>query len=255
MTADQGRTIQPPMDRDRGSLALLRVILEAGAQFSSLTAALATIYRYTHPTRMEEDLQRFHEEVAQRLNDHDQILQELKSFLEPRAVLGDAAIDLVIELLRADTRGRGSMIMFSDIRAAFPQREKRYLEDAAGELSVYGYLEITPTIGHAVAGMSLQLSAYMAFDKAALGHDTQADAVEIASLLLDRDELANFRRLKEHLGWHIRRLNPALAALLVALPTCVRSKEICELVTSQIVVGPNERFILKRISQTRRLEQ
>ena len=68
--------------------AAFRRILESLAQFEPVAGALAHLYGYTHPSEFERDLERFHREIAESVNSHEERLTSLEGALAPRAAAG-----------------------------------------------------------------------------------------------------------------------------------------------------------------------
>jgi hypothetical protein len=231
--------------------AAFRRILEMAAQFNSFTGALAHLYGYTHPSEFEQALEAFHKSIAATVNDHDARLDQLETLLAPRARIGELALDVAFHLLRTDETGRGLLVDFTDVRSAFEGVSKEILEEAIAELERLGYVTTTSALSHPIRTIHPADDLYLAFDLAATGNDTRADAIQIAGLWLEHDELRSVRRLEEHLGWPLRRLNPAVGALLRIFPPGRRSGEVQPTYkVMSVLVTQDERFRLRRMTQT-----
>ena len=100
-----------------------------------------------------------------------------------------------------------------------------------------------------------QNALFLAFDLAATERNTRTDAVHIAKLLLESEELRNIFRLSERLEWEPRRLNPAICALRPIFPEGRWSRTIHPtFATTSVIVGPDERFKLRRIVECGRVD-
>lgn len=254
MEDDKTLVVTPPELRDGGGKAIVRILLEMAAQSNPVTAALALLYGYTHPNHFEQALQKFWMEVAQKLTDHEQQIRALTQFLSPMAVIGEIAMEVTIHLLRMNTSGRSDLLPFEQLAADLNHIPRAQLEEAVAELVAYGFAKGAGSLGHSVVHVRPTNAAFLAFDKAATDRDTQADAVHIASLWIESEELRNVFRLSEHLQWEPRRLNPALGALRSVFADGRWSKEIHPaLETTSVLVTPEERFKLRQIAESRRL--
>lgn len=235
--------------------AAFRRILEALSQATPVTAALAHLYGYTHPSQFEQDLERFQRELAVTVNDHDERLVKLEAILAPRATLGALALDVAFHVLRTNDTGRGSPIGLNALQEAFPGVEKTLLEEAVAELSHRGYIGSSAAIGHPLVKFRPTSALFLAFDLALTQRDTRADAVKIAQLWLDEDAMRSVFQLSARLGWEPRRLNPPLCALRPVFPEGRWSRESHPtLATTSVLVTPDERFKLRRIVESGRVD-
>lgn len=235
--------------------AAFRRILEALSQATPVTAALAHLYGYTHPTQFEQDLERFQRELAETVNDNAERLVRLEALMAPRAVINELALDVAFYTLRTDDTGRGHPVIFGALEAAFPSAPKALLEEAVAELAHHGYVTTTATMGHPIRSYRPTRDLFLAFDLAATGNDTRADAVEIAQVWLEEEEMRNVHRLKDRLGWPVRRLNPALWALRPVFPEGRWSREVHPtLATTSVLILPDERFKLRQMVTSGRVD-
>lgn len=241
-------------ERDEGCTAFRR-ILEALSQATSVTAALAHLYGYTHPTQFEQDLEQFQREIAVTVNDHEERLVRLEAVFATRATLSALALDEAFHILRVNGTGLGDPITFEALCEALPNVGKALLEEATAELGHQNYATTSAAMGHPVLSVRPTTSMFLAFDLAATGRDTRADALEIARLWLEEESARNIFRLSEQLGWEPRRLNPALNTLRAVFPDGRWSREIHPmLATTSILVTPDERFMLRRILESGRVD-
>jgi hypothetical protein len=235
--------------------AVFRRLFEAAAQSNTVTAALAHLYGYTHPSQFEKDIEQFQRNIAETVNEHEQRLARLETILAPSIVIGSLAVDVAFHILRANNSGRGDSVMFDALCEAFPQSRSDLLEDAAAELKQYGYATTTPGMGHGILMMRPTSAMFLAFDLAATGHDTRTDTLAIAQRWLEDDATHNVFKLSEQLGWEPRRLNPAVGTLRQVFPPGHWSQEIdLTLATTSVLVTPDERFKLRRILESGRVD-
>lgn len=241
-------------ERNEGRAAFRRV-LEALSQATPVTAALAHLYGYTHPSQFEQDIEKFQRELATTVNDHGDRLVRLETLMAPRAVLNELALEVAFHTLRTNETGRGDPVVFDTLQAAFISVEKALLEEAVAELAHHGYVTTSSAMGHPIRAYRPTTNLFLAFDLAATGHDTRADATEIARIWLAEDEMRNVHRLKERLGWSVRRLNPALCALRPVFPEGRWSREVQPtLATTSVLIMPDERFKLRQIVTSGRVD-
>ena len=241
-------------ERNESRLAFRRV-LEALAQATPVTAALAHLYGYTHPSLCEQDLERLQREIAETVNDHDERLIRLEARMAPRAVLNELALDIAFHTLRTNDTGREAPVIFDALEAAFPSTQKALLEEAIAELAHNGYVTTSAAMGHPIHLYRPTRDLFLAFDMATTGNNTRADAIEIAQIWLVEDETWNIHRLEERLGWPVRRLNPALWALKPVFPEGRWSREIHPtLATTAVLISPEERFKLRQMVTTGRVD-
>ncbi|WP_119304442.1 hypothetical protein [Dongia deserti] len=254
MEDDKKLVVTPPELRDGGGKALTRILLEMAAQATPVTAALAHLYGYTHPSQFEQDLQRFRTDVAQKLTDHEEQLRALTHLLSPMAVIGETAMQVAIHLLRINTTGRSDPVPFEKLVDDLKHIPRDRLEESVAELSAHGFVTTAAASGHAIINVRPTNAAFLAFDQAATGRDIQADAVHVASLWLEDEQLRNVFKLSEHLGWEPRRLNPALGALRTVFAEGRWSKERhLMLETTSVLVTLDERFKLRQIVESGRV--
>ena len=170
--------------------------------------------------------------------------------------VSDLALDIAFHVLRTDIIGRpGNFLQFTALRDQFPAVKTRLLEEAVTELEHGGYLTIKATMSQPIACFTPETALYLVFDRAATGRDTSADAVEIAGLWLQDNTMHIIPHLRDRLGWEPRRLNPALCALRYVFPENGWSQLLDpSLVTLRVLIDPSERFQLRRIMESGRID-
>jgi hypothetical protein len=243
----------PEQDEAR---AATRCILEMLAQFTPVTAALARLYGYTHPSEFEQDRERFFRDLAGSANLIEERITRLEGFFSTRITVSNLALEIAFYVLRTDNIGRsGNLFQFTALRDHFSSVETPLLEEAVAELEHSGYLSIFATMSQPISCFTPETALYLAFDRAATGRDTSADAVEIARLWLQDNTLHIIPQLRDRLGWEPRRLNPALSALRYVFSESGWSELYdASLVTLRVLISPSERFRLRRIVESGRID-
>lgn len=235
--------IAPPVENvDR---AVWRAALEAGAQFFPVTAALTRLYQTTHPSRFEQELVQWRMTISTSVNDHAARLQRLEETYHPHLALSDGAKALALWLAGHSTSGRDVGVDFDEIRAAFPETDKRTLQDAAAELKLFGLATIAAALGVPVLSVSPTFDLFALMDPVVIGTSPQSDAVEIARQALELDA-GRIPEIAQRLDWTPRRMNPALALLLPLVS--IRSDEVSrDYLTRWFAVGADERVKFRRL--------
>ena len=225
--------------------AVWRAVFEAGAQFTPVTAALARLYQTTHPSRFEQAVGVWRDEITSTVNDQQLRLAALETTYQPRMMLGAAAQDLALWLAREAPTANGDGFGFEAVQAAFPEVGKRDLEDAVAELRQAGLVEVISAIGRAIVDVTPTNTLFLLMDPVALGTSPQADAVSFAREALALDG-GRVREIAGRLGWTPRRVNPALALLLPLVS--IRSDESNpDYVTVWFTLGADERVAFRRL--------
>jgi hypothetical protein len=241
-------------ERHEGRAAFRR-LLEACAQSTPLTAAIAHLYGYTHPSQFEQELEQYQREIGVSLNDHGERIVRLEEVLAPRAAAGALALDLAFHILRANNTGRGGAVDFEALCETFSDIDRSSLEEAVAELKHLEYATTEGAWGHPILNVRPTASMFLAFDLVATGRDTRADALLVARRWLDEPEAQNVFRLSEQLGWEPRRLNPALSTLRHVFAQGRWSNEsdpTLEVVS--VLVTQDERFKLRRMLESGRVD-
>jgi hypothetical protein len=251
-----GRESVPIAYPDRSEpRAAFRRVVEMLAQATPVTAALAHLYGYTHPTLFERDIEQFLRDIAETVNDQQERLTRLEAVLAPRAAIGALAVDVAFFILRTNSSGRSDPIAFEALCDAFPDAKRELLEEAGAELASLGYATTSAAMGHPIRLARPTNEMFLAFDLVATGRDTRSDALAIVRLWLENEVARNIFLLSEQLDWEPRRLNPALCALRHVFPDGRWSREIHPtLETTSVLITPDERFRLRRISESGRVD-
>lgn len=209
--------IEPPHENPRR--ASFRVIAEMLAQAHPVTAGLAHLYRFTHPTDMEDSVTQWRQEVSDQLNDHEALLNHLLQRLAPRLQISETALDITIWLAETSEDGLSSPVDYARIQESFQEVDDTDLQEACHELEHLGFVSLSRAIyPRPIATVRPLYALFWAFDPIATGNNPTADAVSIAKMMLDDSTLASIPKLEEAVGWPKRQLNPAVARLTSLIP-------------------------------------
>ena len=237
----------PQEDKNR---SLLRLFLEAAAQFHPVSAALARVYQTTHPSRFEQDIDQWREDVTAATNDHAERIATLEATYRPKLQLSEAALKLAVWLVETSPDGLETPITFEQVKAAFPETPGLDLQDAAAELGMYRLGSVSAALGHPVRTIRPTYDLFALFDPLVMGTSPQNDAVTLAWLSLELDS-GHVPELEAKTGWPKRRLNPALALLLTLVdPGGVRKVIQPDYVTLGFSLTAHERVRFKQLVQS-----
>lgn len=225
--------------------AAVRVIAEALAQATPITAGLAHLYRFTHPSEMERAVEAWRGEVTAAVNDLEVRVRVIEAHIAPRLAIGEPALALALWLTKRSDNGLGDPLDFDDLRAAFPDVSKDDLEEACFELEHLGLAETSAILGHAIYNLAPTYALFWAFDPIVEGTDPLADACEIAKAMIADSSLGTISRLDEKLNWPRRRLNPAVAKLMPLIGIKGNERQ-SRYPTTAFMIGSEDRFRLKR---------
>lgn len=238
--------ITPPAPQEWRLTA--RAVTEALAQATPITAGLSVIYRYTHPSQLDRDIEAWRAAVSERVNDHDAAIAALEAALKPKLRITEQALALGVWIARASPNGLGHPgITNETLNAAFVDMKREDLLEAVVELEALGMLDVLRAIG-GVRQVRPLATLFATFDGAALGYDTTGDAVHLAKLLLAAPKLARRTSdLDAEAKLPSRQFNPALAMLLPMMVPGLVSKEIQrDYPTSGFTVEEAARFRLRQ---------
>ena len=238
--------ITPPAPREWRLSA--RAAIEALAQATPLTGGLVTIYRYTHPSQFDREIETWRTEISTQVNDHTAAIAALEAALRPKLRITEQAVALGVWIAQASPTGLGHPAIGIDtLDGAFVDMKREDLLEAVVELEALGMLDVVRALG-GVRQVRPLPPLFVAFDGAALGYDTIGDAVNLAEMLLSDPNLARrVSRLEERAGLPRRRFNPALAKLLPMMMPGLISKEVqANYPTSGFVVEETARFRLRQ---------
>lgn len=247
-TGQTGVAVPIEYPKRNESQAAFRRIIEVLAQGTPVTAALAHLYAYTHPSQFERDVECFLRDIAATVNGHEERLAALEVKLRPRSVISSLALDVAFHMLRVNRSGRCETLALDALCEAFPDIERDRMEEATAELSLEGYATTSSAIGLPVRAVHPNGAMFLGFDLPATGRDTRGDALSIARRWMEDKAAGNVLALSKQLDWEPRRLNPALLALRPTFGDGRWSREVHPtLVTTSVLVTPEERFKLRRM--------
>ena len=213
-----------------------------------ITAGLAHIYGFMHPTEMERLVVLWRDQASDNLNVHEARLRRIEEKLAPRQRVSDIALSLALWLVKTSDNGLMTLLSFEEVRSAFQETDKGDLEEACVELKKFEFASVTPTIGHPVMLISPTYKLFWEFDPIFIGTNPTDDAAVIAQIMIDDRNMASIHRLHEKLGWPKRRLNPAVARLM---PYCRTSEEIQnDYPAWGFSINAEDRFQLKRFIES-----
>jgi uncharacterized protein (DUF433 family) len=235
----------PKEDKKR---AAVRTLVEALAQGNSITAGLAHLYRFTHPSQMERDLEVWRDQISDAVNDHERLLRAVESKLLPRSEVGPTALAIALWLTERLSDGLETPVEFDEIQASFDGITKQDLEEACFELEYFGLVETEGALGREILDVTPTFNLFWTFDPTVMKTDPLADAQVLAMEMVEDASLGNVAQLDEKMGWPRRRLNPALAHLmpLVRVKSNVLQNRYP---TSFFSIQSEDRFQLKRFAQ------
>jgi hypothetical protein len=190
--------IKPPMPSNAKSA--VRTLVEATAQYHWIPAALATVFRFTHPAEMERTLETWRNEVSDSVNGHEERVAALERILAPRLEIGEIATAVGLWLAASSEDGLSSPVMFDGIERAFPEIAEADLHDAIFELKHLRFVTTFPVIGAPIYIVTPTVYLFVVFDFAAIGNDPVTDAATLANMILLDEALASIPRLDQACG-------------------------------------------------------
>lgn len=224
-----------------------RAIAEALAQATPATAFLARLYQFTHPSEMEQAVATWRDEVSDQLNNHEKIIQLLEHKIAPRLQISEIALELALWLSQNSESGLTDPVQYETILSATNCKDKQAMAEACHELEHLGLLKISAAIGHPILRLRPTYELFWAFDPITIDTDPTADAAHIAQMMIDDADFGNIPTLDSALQWSLRRLNPAIARLMLLVADGRTRKEIQnKYPTMGFLVNAEDRFHLKR---------
>ncbi|MDE0332077.1 MAG: hypothetical protein OXL41_09435 [Nitrospinae bacterium] len=225
----------------------IRVVVEALAQATPVTASLAHLFRFSNPSEMERAVASWRDQVSDALNTHDASLRRLEEKIEPRLRVSENALELMLWLAETSEDGMSTPLNFDALLSAFPETGKETLEEACHELQHLNFASLSATFGHPVRLIRPTYDLFWVFDPISIGTNPTADAAAIAQLMIDDNNMASIPVLHEKLGWPKRRLNPAVARLMPFVSD-KRTRTVIQndYPTMGFVLAAEDRFKLKR---------
>jgi hypothetical protein len=244
---DEKQTQRVKLPEENVSAEAIRAVLEATAQLMPPVAFVATLLNFINPSEKERLLTEWRAEVTNAVNDHDAAIRRLEAKVTPRLKVSKLAVAVAYWLAKENKDGLRHLFTFEDIVAAFAGVSKADLEEACFELKSLGLVSCTAAMGYAVRTVQPHYDLYWTFDPIVHKTNPQADAVELAKLMLEDSKLESIRLLDERSGWPRRRLNPAVAYVMQFVDDRRTRKSIQnEYPTLGFAMTSEDRFKLKR---------
>lgn len=236
--------------KENKNRAAVRLVAEALAQATPITAGLAHLYRFTHPSEMEQAVEVWRGEVTAAVNDLEARVRVIEAHIAPRLTIGETALALALWLTKETEPWPPKLVMWETISEAFLEIGGAELEEACAELAHHGLVRTSATMGHPIRTVQVCPDLYWAFDPIVMGSDPTTDARELASRILAEPSLTVVAKLDEAMGWPKRRLNPAVARLIPFVgPNRISRTMQARYYTEQFLLIPEDRFRLRNFAQ------
>lgn len=188
-----------------------RAIAEALAQATPITAGLARLYQFTHPSEFDQQVQQWRGDISKAVN-------AIFEHLRPRLIISETSLELARVLTVNATNGYGDRIGFEDVVQAMPDHEDQTLQEACHDLQQLGFLSIESAVARPVLSVRLDNSLFWTLDPYFLGTDPTADAIALAHKLLELQSGISARDLETAMGWPRRQFNPAFVKVVEIIP-------------------------------------
>lgn len=202
----------------------VRSAAEATVELIPGAAIVTGLLRTTHPPASAKETELWQEAISDRTNEHTARLDTHEALLEPTETITGLPAVLIARLVQECPDGMARRYYDLDaLCALLPDADRTALNDAAFDLKALNLLKSR----HYFGGWQVALAegAYAQIDPQVMEWDTQADAIEIARLMIAEDS-GHAPELHEKLGWSKRRFNPAFRLLLPLFPEGRVSKEM-----------------------------
>ena len=154
--------LEPPKSSPRK--AGMRVVVEALAQATPITAGLAHLYRFTHPSEMERAVASWRDQVSDTSNVHEAMLRRLEEKIAPRLRVSEIALALTLWLVETSESGLSTPLSFEEVLLAFPETDKGSLEEACHELQHLDFASLSAALGHPVRSIRPTYKLFWEFD-------------------------------------------------------------------------------------------
>ena len=200
----------------------------------------------THPSLVEKLQAQWQADVTQAVNQIEQSVSQLV----PSITLSDEASAIGLWLSQTSEVGREDGVTFDEITAAFPDATKQELEDASGELELAELVTLSGAIGHRIRIVRPQIKLFEVFDPAVFDDaNPRADAAKLARYILAKNDTVGAEEAMAHLGWSVRRFNPAIGIVCSMIGRGRKSEEIHPTISCPYVMpDPRERAELRRFA-------
>lgn len=134
--------------------------------------------------------------------------------------LSEYALRLARHIAHVSEQGLRDPMAWDEIVAAFDADDRSQLAEAAFELEIDGLLSVARGSNdpHGISHIRPYYELYWTFDGEVLNYPTAQDIAELAQRLLDDETLGSAPKLKDAVGWSLRRFNPAFARIIEEFP-------------------------------------
>ncbi|MBB3952978.1 hypothetical protein [Aureimonas jatrophae] len=222
-----------------------RALIEAAAGTNPVTGAFARLYQTTHPSKTAQERASWEAATTDRVNEHGEQLDRHEDLLAPKQTITGLPAQLIARLVQDCPDGLGMEFYDrEDLCALFPDEAEQVVEDAVYDLKSLGLVRSFDRIG--AWSIAIEEDTYRQLDAQLMGWDTDADAVEVAQLMLAGDT-GHARTLHEQTGWPKRRFNPAFRSLLPLFPAGRVSRECqADYPTSYVALVAEDKAALRR---------
>ena len=211
-------TIQVPSENI--GRTLFRSVVEQAVQLMPFTGSVLTsIFKVTHPSTFERDLDYWRTDLTDSVNGHEARLMALERRHCPTLTLSPLALEVATWLIRNDNDAQPIHRTLQDIGVAFLSAKPGPLEEAISELEELALLNASRLPGPEGYTVRATWPLYWLMSPLLLGTTPVLDALALAHMGLDEQEtsLSAFQ-LQNSLGWDPRRINSAMAMIRALLP-------------------------------------
>lgn len=243
------RPIAPPETKHPDDRA--RVPLEAALGVIPGVSSLLKLVGEFVPTQAQKSRSNWESAISARTNEHADRLDEHDQVLNPTKTLTGPSVQLAVALARAPGNGMtGRGRMLADLCTLLPGVERKNIEQAAFELNSHGLVTIERGMGRDNWWLRLTQRFHEQLDHQVMGWEssTAEDARSLAKLLLEDEAREWTPTLHAASGWEARRFNPAFQALLRVIPDERVSGEVQPDYPAQsLCLLPEDRAELRRL--------
>ncbi len=217
-------TIRVPSENiDR---TLFRSMAEQAVQLIPIAGGVLTgIFKVTHPSTFERDLDHWRADITGSVNGHEARLTALEQRHSPTLALSPLALDIGTWLVRTDDDVMPIHRPLEEIALTFPDATRSLIQEAIGELEALALIDASRLIGP--GGYTVRATWLLYWLLSPMLFDTTPviDALTLAHMGLEEEDasLSAFQ-LQSGLGWDPRRINSAMMMIHALLPGASISK-------------------------------
>jgi hypothetical protein len=223
----------------------VRILIEAAAQATPVTAALATILRFTHPSDLQKALDKQRSDMIATAVDHEARLSAIEAFVRPRLRISIRALALGRAVSELSTGTFREALPCADLQALTKltqsEWEESLVEFKHEKLANLEQKLLRPT-----------WRAFATFDPIFRGTDPISDGAAIASIVADATEEPLVQAVAEKTKLPQRQFNPAMQFLTETTNGGVRrtiNGEWCFLPSHVGRWSAEDRYKFRRVSE------